>query len=216
MNPKNIKKCHTTIINCHTTIAGCHTTIAGCHTTIAGCQTTIAGCQTTIAGCHTTIAGCRTTIAGCRTTIAGCQTTIAGCHTTIADCHTTIAGCRTTFFAFCTSKCFKKIQIRPKLLQNKTIWSNYRNFLRQATLRRRVASAIADNEFMLCWMFGLPIGKRRFGETPPTFCFCIELGDSDPAVALRFTAGYAHPALRAKKKNSEEMSFFPRHYSTKD
>jgi hypothetical protein len=32
-----------------------------------------------------------------------------------------------------------------------------------------IASALADREFVQCWLFGLPIGKRRFGETPPTF-----------------------------------------------
>jgi hypothetical protein len=32
-----------------------------------------------------------------------------------------LSNCRTTFFAFCTSECSKKIQIRFKLLQNETI-----------------------------------------------------------------------------------------------
>jgi hypothetical protein len=163
MNPKNIKKCHTTITNCHTTIVGCRTTIAGCHTTIAGCRTTIDGCQTTIAGCHTTIDGCRTTI--------------AGCHTTIAGCHTTITGCRTTFFAFCTSECFKKMQIRPKLLQNNAIrvsiqsgrqpFTHLRSTIHKVgnrwvkAPRRAIASALADKEFMSCWLFGLPTASDR-------------------------------------------------------
>ncbi|MDR3199345.1 MAG: hypothetical protein LBU34_15865 [Planctomycetaceae bacterium] len=31
-----------------------------------------------------------------------------------------------------------------------------------------VASASADNEFLSCWLFGLPIGKQSLGERLPT------------------------------------------------
>jgi hypothetical protein len=34
-------------------------------------------------------------------------------------------------------------------------------------LRRRVALALADIEFVQCWLFRLPIGKRPFGERLP-------------------------------------------------
>ncbi|MDR3199579.1 MAG: hypothetical protein LBU34_17055 [Planctomycetaceae bacterium] len=37
-------------------------------------------------------------------------------------------------------------------------------------LAAAVASALADSEFMPCWLFGLPVGKRPFGERSPTFC----------------------------------------------
>ncbi|MDR3196600.1 MAG: hypothetical protein LBU34_01920 [Planctomycetaceae bacterium] len=37
-----------------------------------------------------------------------------------------------------------------------------------------VASVSADNEFMSCWLFGLPTGKRPFGERlSPTVAYLM-------------------------------------------
>ncbi|MDR3199613.1 MAG: hypothetical protein LBU34_17225 [Planctomycetaceae bacterium] len=67
-------------------------------------------------------------------------------------------------------------------VQNRRAKHNLRIGISQSRqpLAAAVASAIADNEFMLCWLFRLPIGKQAIAYLViANFlgCFCVWVGN---------------------------------------